>query len=77
MQSLFGGYVAPSDAVDYVGATADVSEMLPVSLDASGSSVSFPIAHFSGYILATGKSDTTTKAPSKTTTSSTTTSTKR
>jgi hypothetical protein len=59
MSTLAGGYFASSAALDSSSGTAEVRELLRATVDATSQTVSFPVAHFSGYILAVGRSDST------------------
>jgi hypothetical protein len=57
--TLFGAYVP--DPADLLGeGEALAAETYPISFDVTKSSASFTITHFSGYILASGLTDTTT-----------------
>lgn len=48
-----GGYYPNPASLDLVNASAEVSELRPTSFD--GTRISFPIEHFSGYILTSGR----------------------
>jgi hypothetical protein len=53
--SLSAGYFA--DSLTATGSTALVSELLGVTLDGLLGRASFSISHFSGYLLATGRTE--------------------
>jgi hypothetical protein len=52
---LYGGYFADASALDQVGRTALVDEILRVSIDKLLGSATFTVTHFSGYLLGTGE----------------------
>ena len=52
---LYGGYFADPSALDPVGGTALVNEVLRVSIDKLLGTATFTITHFSGYLLGTGE----------------------
>ena len=54
---LFGGYFADLAALDPLGGTAWVNEILGVSIDRVLGTATFSVTHFSGYLLGTGESD--------------------
>jgi hypothetical protein len=56
---LEGGYFADNADLDEATGTAMVSEVFPVTVDVRARTVTFDIAHFSGYLLASGKKDST------------------
>lgn len=51
-----GGYVADESTLDHNQALALVNEFVPTSVAPDGRSVSIAVSHFSGYIIATGRS---------------------
>jgi hypothetical protein len=55
LAQLEAGYFELPDYGDGESGTALVREIIPVSLDVSGSAVKFRIEHFSGYLLASGR----------------------
>lgn len=55
--SLFAAYFSDESALDPAG-DALVLEAIPVTLDLGTLSASFPIRHFSGYMVSTGKGGT-------------------
>jgi hypothetical protein len=54
---LYAGYFTDLSALDQLGGTALVDEVLRVSIDRLLGRATFPITHFSGYLLGTGESD--------------------
>ena len=59
--ALYVGYFATPEAFDAATGTATVSEEIPVRIDAKRSTASFQVWHFSGYMLSSGKTTTTTR----------------
>lgn len=58
-EQLAGGYfVDAREDLDAVADVALVSELLPATVDFAKNSVRFGVWHFSGYLLASGKTDT-------------------
>ena len=55
-----GYYAGGTTSIDDSAGTAVVSERMPARLSNDLTSVMFDITHFSGYIIATGRSDATT-----------------
>ena len=53
---LYGGYFADASALDQLGGTALVDEILRVSIDRLLGTATFSVVHFSGYLLGTGES---------------------
>lgn len=51
---LFGGYFANVSDLDPNAGTALVSELLGVALNLSSKTATFPVFHFSGYLVAMG-----------------------
>ena len=51
---LSGGYVADLATLDAGGETAVAHEVLPVEVDLSTAKLRLAVAHFSGYVIATG-----------------------
>jgi hypothetical protein len=54
---LYGGYFADVSALDQLGGTALVDEILRVSIDRVLGRATFSVLHFSGYLLGTGEAD--------------------
>jgi len=56
--NIQGAYFASPSLIDQTTGTAAVDELLPAEVDVTvtGKSVSFPIYHFSGYLISTGRS---------------------
>ena len=50
-----GGYVGDMSTVDATAGVAVVDELMPAKVDLAGSKLRFDIAHFSGYVIVTGK----------------------
>jgi hypothetical protein len=56
-QKIEGAYFAKTTDVDWKNAAGTTSEVLSTHIDPSKSSVSIGVLHFSGYMMATGRSD--------------------
>jgi hypothetical protein len=54
---LYAGYFPDVSQLDQVNATAVIDELLGTSINLWNSSVTFSISHFSGYLIATGLTD--------------------
>jgi len=55
LKPLVAGYFASTSDLDPLNGTGLVSELLGVALNLSSKSATFPIFHFSGYLVATGE----------------------
>lgn len=55
---LYAGYFADLSALNQLSATALVDELLNTSISTWRGTATFAVWHFSGYLLATGESDT-------------------
>jgi hypothetical protein len=53
--SFEAGYFAGAEQLDAVAGKALINEFLPVQLDAAAQRVSVEVKHFSGYVIATGR----------------------
>jgi hypothetical protein len=51
-----GAYFADASKINAAAGTAVVNEFRPTVLSADRSAVAFTVAHFSGYIMTTGRS---------------------
>ncbi|HEX2190163.1 MAG TPA: hypothetical protein VHG51_14745 [Longimicrobiaceae bacterium] len=56
LSAMEGAYFPALSALDLVAATARVSEFRPTNVDVTGGKVRFTINHFSGYLIASGRS---------------------
>ncbi len=54
---LYAGYFKSLSDLDLLSNTGLVSELLGVVLNLNAKSATFPVFHFSGYLIATGKAD--------------------
>lgn len=54
-----GYYAGGTSSIDDDAGTAMISERMPARLSTDRAALTFDITHFSGYIIATGRSDTT------------------
>jgi hypothetical protein len=54
---LYAGYFSSLSDLDLLSNTGLVSELLGVALNLSSKTATFPVFHFSGYLIATGKAD--------------------
>jgi hypothetical protein len=54
---LYAGYFNSLSDLDLLSNTGLVSELLGVVLNLNAKSATFPVFHFSGYLVATGKAD--------------------
>lgn len=52
---VFGGYFTSENALDDEQGEAEVSEVPPSAVDIEKCRVTFAVAHFSGYVIATGR----------------------
>jgi hypothetical protein len=50
-----GAYFATTSQIDHATGTAQVTELRPVRADAALGTVSFPVTHFSGYMMSSGR----------------------
>jgi hypothetical protein len=55
LKPLVAGYFASTSDLDPLGGTGLVSELLGVALNLSSKSATFPVFHFSGYLIASGE----------------------
>jgi hypothetical protein len=55
LKPLVAGYFASKSDLDPLGGTGLVSELLGVVLNLSSKSATFPVFHFSGYLIASGE----------------------
>jgi hypothetical protein len=55
LSDVFGGYYTGEGALDDEQAEAEVSEVPPSVVDIEKCKVTFAVAHFSGYVIATGR----------------------
>ena len=53
-----GGYFADRSALDYTNSTATVSETIPAVYNLLNGTITFSVAHFSGYMVSSGKTVT-------------------
>ena len=56
--NLYGGYFANVSDLNPAAGTAVVSELLGVALNLSAKTATFPVYHFSGYLVATSENGT-------------------
>ena len=50
-----GAYFADQSQIDLLTGTAVVNELLPANVNVSGATLTFPIPHFSGYMVSSGR----------------------
>jgi hypothetical protein len=50
-----GAYFADQSQIDLLTGTAVVNELLPANVNISGATLTFPIPHFSGYMVSSGR----------------------
>ena len=55
LTDVFGGYYTSDNALDDEQAEVEVSEVPPSVVDVEKCKVTFAVAHFSGYVIATGR----------------------
>lgn len=57
LSAIEGAYFPALSDLDAAGATARVSEFRPTDVDVTGSKIKFTVEHFSGYLIASGRSN--------------------
>ena len=55
LTDVFGGFYSGEGALDDAQSKAAVSEVPPSTVDVSNCEVTFAVSHFSGYVIATGR----------------------